>query len=553
MGLGTLVKAVVGDDGRTAVPGDFTLTADGPTAITGASGADPVTGAVVDPGDHALEESGPDGCTGLGWVCVDEGPPSGTPAPGLTGRTLAEPPVPGRPVGPRAGAGTAVAVCHTPLAGGRGDRPGPGTLGCGPGGEDDDVAVTTAPARVRPPFPRWLNHLLVTVVVMSAGALPSRPGEVAQWSVAVGVLNAVLVLVLLARFRAPRQVLVLVVVALWIGAALGGYNTGAVAAAAVAVYHVVLVVPRRVGVRVTFTVAALVLVVAIVAGRGEPMPVLAIILGGAVGEAVRTQREQIAAALERAERAERTREAVVRQRLAEERLSIARDLHDVVAHQIAVINLHAGVASAALRTRPAAAEESLGVIRGASRTVLTDIGQLLATLRDPDAVESGPIGLARLDEVVRGFEAAGLAVTVRTTGTPVDLPPATDVAALRILQEALTNAHKHGGQHRAHVLLDHRPGALEITVTNPVVPIGPAPPSAPVGTGNGLTGMTERAESVRGTLHHEPDDAGWWKIVARLPVGDPSAGPSPGVAPGSPAGRPSTGRPSTGHPEEDPS
>jgi signal transduction histidine kinase len=152
--------------------------------------------------------------------------------------------------------------------------------------------------------------------------------------------------------------------------------------------------------------STLMLVSALLAEAVVPQHVLVVVLGGVLGDAIRTQRAHLDALTDRAERAERTREALARQRVAEDRLSTARDLHDVVAHQIAVINLHAGVASSALRTRPDSAEASLALIRTASRTVLTEIGDLLAALRDPDAVDAGLPGFARHGRARAGRDGA---------------------------------------------------------------------------------------------------------------------------------------------------
>lgn len=363
---------------------------------------------------------------------------------------------------------------------------------------------------------RWAGDTAITVLVVLAGIMPVHPRTGLDWSTGVIVLNAAAAAALLVRRRFPFVVLPVAVALVVASVPLDLFNQGVGVAAAVATYAVVVRVPRPQGAWVTAVVATAMLGCALLAGEAAPQHGLAILFAGALGDAIRTQRAHLATLRERAERAERTREAVARQRVAEDRLTIARDLHDVVAHQIAVINLHAGVASSALRDRPDDAESSLATIRGASRTVLTEIGDLLATLRDPDAVETGPAGLAQLDEVVRDFASGGLDVTVRTDGEPRPLPATVDVAALRVVQEALANAHKHGTGRRAHVLVEHLPRALRLTVTNPVAPhqLGSDAP----GTRQGLVGMGERVESVRGRLRHGPDGVGAWVLVAELPT-----------------------------------
>lgn len=384
---------------------------------------------------------------------------------------------------------------------------------------------TAGPFAARSRARGWLGHLGATAVVLVAGALPNEPGAVDKtWSADVVALNLLASAVLLARRRRPDLVLLAVVTLVLVSVPFGLFNGGTVVAAGVAVYTLAvqgLSVLRVVA--VTLVVAAIVLVAAFLeGGTVTPQPVLVVFLGGALGHAIHAQRQHVADLTVRAERAERTREAVARQRVAEDRLSIARDLHDVVAHQIAVINLHAGVASSALRTRPEDAAHSLGIVRESARTVLHEIGDLMAALRDPDAAEVGPLGLAQLGDVVRDMAVHGLDVTVRTDGTPRELPAAVDLTAFRVVQEALTNAHKHGTEQRAHVLVEYRTRALRLTVTNPVPVDRPAQrgdrEAAVLGTSNGLTGMRERVESVRGILSYGPDDVGRWAVVANLPT-----------------------------------
>jgi signal transduction histidine kinase len=404
--------------------------------------------------------------------------------------------------------------------------------------------VTTAALPVPRPRRPWRGHLAATVAVLVASAVPRGPGTDLVWraeSLAVAGVGAALLLV---RWRWPRQVLLAAVAVVAVSVPLGLFNPGSVVAVAVATYTLVLTVPRRTGVLLVAGTSTLMLVSALLAEAVVPQHVLVVVLGGVLGDAIRTQRAHLDALTDRAERAERTREALARQRVAEDRLSTARDLHDVVAHQIAVINLHAGVASSALRTRPDSAEASLALIRTASRTVLTEIGDLLAALRDPDAVDAGLPGLALLDDVLRDMAAHGLDVTVRTVAGPgdlgrgdagrgdvgrrepegpsgpdaPDLPAAVDAVALRVVQEALANAHKHGTGRRAHLLVEHLPRSVRITVTNPVGTAGSGPGGAGPSTGYGLLGTAERVGSVRGTLRQGRDGLGSWVLVADLPT-----------------------------------
>ena len=237
----------------------------------------------------------------------------------------------------------------------------------------------------------------------------------------------------------------------------------------------------------------------------------------AFGDGVRSRREQLAAITERAETAERTREAEARQRVSEERLRIARDLHDAVAHQIAVISLNAGVANSSLGRDEDATRESLQIIRAASKTVLAEIGSLMTMLRAEDEDEAAPAplpGLGQLDELLGTFREAGLAVDVRIEGTLDRVAGAVDTVAYRIIQEALTNAHKHGAEHRAHVLITVADMTLTVVVTNPV---RPRTQDVAGGSQLGLIGLRERVAAIGGQISATPALAGW-RLSATLPL-----------------------------------
>lgn len=245
--------------------------------------------------------------------------------------------------------------------------------------------------------------------------------------------------------------------------------------------------------------------------------VLLVVLGGALGDAARSRREFAAAMIERAERAERNRDDEARRRVAEERVRIVRDLHDVVAHQIAVISLNAGVASSALDSRPERAREALTTVRSASRTVLSDIGGLMSLLRSDaldDPEDRRPqSGLAQLDTLIDGFRRGGLRVDLRRQDDGFVLSPASDHAAYLVLQEALTNAHKHGLGGTATVALRIESAALHLTIVNPTRNVAPASPAP----GNGLRGIQERLAAVRGAAHFG-SDRGVFSLEAWIPV-----------------------------------
>jgi signal transduction histidine kinase len=369
--------------------------------------------------------------------------------------------------------------------------------------------------------PAWVGHVVASVMVLGASVLPADEAGSAEWRGEAVVLNLVAVALLVARRRLPVATLAAMTALIWLSVPLQLFNPGTVLATAVATYSASRLSDRRRALWLTLTAAVLVAVATAIAIRyGTVQFLLLILLAGALGDVVRVQREQFLAVTERAERAEATREALANQRVAEDRLAIARDLHDAVAHQIAVINLHAGVATSALRERPDDAAHSLGVIRGASRTVLAQIGDLLATLRDPGSSGAGPASLTQLDDILREFRGHGLDVTVRRIGDPRELPAAVDVVALRVIQEALTNAHKHGTEHRAHVAIEYLPGRLRITVTNPMPTRSaqPGPTAEGAGAGHGLVGARERVESVRGTLSHGRTGLSSWQLDVDLPT-----------------------------------
>ncbi|NUP24581.1 MAG: sensor histidine kinase [Streptomyces sp.] len=227
----------------------------------------------------------------------------------------------------------------------------------------------------------------------------------------------------------------------------------------------------------------------------------------AVSELARTRREQWAK--ERVERAQ-----AARRRADEERLRIARELHDVLAHSISVINVQAGVGLALLDTDPEQARSALTTIKAKSKEALGEVRQVLDTLRTPgDAPRTPAPGLDRLPELVEQAASAGL--TVEVEGEPPRLPPGTDLAAFRIVQEALTNVVRHSGSRHARVRLEHDDvTTLRLRIDDD----GPATGADAGGSGNGLAGMRERAAALGGTIEAGPRDDGGFRVLAVLPL-----------------------------------
>ena len=238
------------------------------------------------------------------------------------------------------------------------------------------------------------------------------------------------------------------------------------------------------------------------------------------GERTRLRREHVAELRERALQAEREAE---RERLfaaAEERARIARDLHDSVGHAISVIAVRAGAARLRHDQDPDRSLLALEAIEEVARETVAEIEQIVGTLRESvsaNGVVEDPAGLASLDTLIAQREAAGLEVTLDAAGSPRPLAAAADQAAYRILQEALTNAARHGAG-SARIELAFGEAAMELTVTNPVS----APVSSRSSGGHGLVGMRERATLLGGSLDTERAN-GAFCVRARIPYGGHSA------------------------------
>ncbi|MFE7513295.1 sensor histidine kinase [Streptomyces sp. NPDC057540] len=247
-------------------------------------------------------------------------------------------------------------------------------------------------------------------------------------------------------------------------------------------------------------------------------------MAAAAGDAVRSRRAFVDAIRERAERAERTREEEAGRRVAEERLRIARDLHDVVAHHIALVNVQAGVAAHVMDKRPDQAKEALAHVREASRSALDELRATVGLLRqsgDPEAPTEPAPGLAVLDGLLDSFRKAGLPIALARADEGLTLPATVDLAAYRIVQEALTNVRKHAGPDaKAEVSVVRVGRTVEITVLDNGTPRTDRPRAAeqpPVG-GHGLLGMRERVGALGGTLTAAPRYGGGFRVQAILPV-----------------------------------
>jgi signal transduction histidine kinase len=201
-------------------------------------------------------------------------------------------------------------------------------------------------------------------------------------------------------------------------------------------------------------------------------------------------------------------------RRSEQRLEIARDLHDVLAHSISLINVQASSALHLLDAKPEQARPALEAIKRASGDALTEVRGVLETLRRPDdgtATKAPAPTLARVDDLTADAKAAGLDIETVVEGTPRPLPASVEIAAFRICQEAVTNVIRHAGPASAHLKLTYAADELIVEVAD----TGRGKSS---GDGNGLTGMRERASALGGSLHTGPRPGGGFRVEARLPA-----------------------------------
>src|SRR5215211_7538103 len=247
-----------------------------------------------------------------------------------------------------------------------------------------------------------------------------------------------------------------------------------------------------------------------------------LIIGAAwlLGHFVGVRRRYITRLEERTAELERTRAEQARRAVAEERLRLARELHDVVAHSISVIAVQSGVGAHVAKTQPEEAAKALAAIEATSRAALTELRRLLGVLRQEDEPQGdlAPVpGLADLDGLLAEVAKAGLAVRLQVEGRPAHLPAGVDLSAYRIVQEALTNVVKHAGPARAQVAIRYRDHEVRVEVTD-----DGRGAAAPTGdgrarVGHGLIGMRERVSVFGGDLEVGPRPGGGFRVAARLP------------------------------------
>jgi len=373
----------------------------------------------------------------------------------------------------------------------------------------------------------WLVDGVVAVLV--AGAQAGLTWAVAahrDTSVAPNgyVLLTLAGLVLVWRRRFPVAVLAATYVLTFTYRA-GGNPSGVVWLAALVAFGTAIYLRKRIA-AIAFLLAGYVGLLwgPMLAGRPAPSAVFALGLGCgllalvAVAEAVRLTRQRAAAVAH-------GREQEALRRAGEERLRIARDLHDVVAHSIAVISVQANTALHLMDRQPDRARSALTTIDDVARQALVELRAVVGVLRErgEDAPRSPAPSLRRLDELVTRAAEAGLTVRVSQDGEPGPLPAEADLAAYRIVQEALTNTARHSGGTTARVLLTYCPDELRIQVDDDGSPAtsraGAALNAGHEGNvGNGIAGMSERARALGGRLEARPRPEGGFRVSATLPI-----------------------------------
>jgi signal transduction histidine kinase len=393
-------------------------------------------------------------------------------------------------------------------------------------------AARTSPGRLRPwlrnPWATDLAVVLVVGVVAVFGSVESaqngngngsRGFDWLGWTL---LLGATLSLVL--RRRRPGIVLLVTSGAIAASVALG-YPTGPIWGMPMIALYTAAAVGRRALALLAATAMMVMLVVWTVLARDPGSPteigfsVLLVALSVAVGEVARGRRDYLAEVERRAVEAERTREEAARRHAGEERIRLARDLHDITAHTIAVIAIQAGVASDALDRLegcPEPVREAVQAIRSSSRQAMAELKATVTALREGDAPRDPLPGLNQLEELVDMATSAGVRVALVVSGERRPLPPAVDLTAFRIVQESLTNVLRHARAGSATVRVRYGPEALQLEVDDDGV--GAAPPAAGRGGGHGLAVMAERAAAVGGRLQAGPGTARGFRVGAWLPL-----------------------------------
>ncbi len=411
-------------------------------------------------------------------------------------------------------------------------------------------------------FDHALAVSLLTLNLLVPGG--RHVGERIELNQTVVLLSVAGAVALLFRRRAPMVVLGITTAVATTYAIAEQGKSPIVLFLACAVYTVVITKDRRTRSIAVAAVALTVLFAEVLFVDGNFLDNLGmtflVLFAGAVGEAVRYRRAFMAELEERALRAEHSREEEAERRVIEERLRIAHELHDVIAHHIALMNVQSGVAAHVLRSQPEEAERALALVRSGGRTVLQELTVLLGVLRRPgSSMPTAPApSLQELSALIESFAAAGVEVDWETPDSIGHLPDVIELTAYRIVQESLTNVLKHAPGAAVRIRLARRPGSLAVDITDtgsssnapsPSVLLGSglrdngrtAVASSTIssrtgsgtslpGAGHGLLGMRERVTAVGGELATGPEPGGGFGVHAVLPLETGVIGDDPGAA-----------------------
>jgi signal transduction histidine kinase len=379
--------------------------------------------------------------------------------------------------------------------------------------------------------PAWLRHpseRTVDVALTGLIALPVLAGsfgsEQAQQHWPVGLLGLLPVLPLLIRRRRPVLALALVLSA---GVLVPGQGSFLLAAL-VCLYTIAATCSARVTLTASVAAVAAVILHRLVweqlGSAGDfPPPVIACAAAVGLGLYTAARRASIAALRDRAERLDRERELLAERAVAEERVRLANELHDVVAHNVSLIVVQAQALGATAHDQAVTA--ATDGIAALGRQAMADMHRTLKLLRTSDdnaAIRAPQPSLDNLDRLLEQSRAAGLDIDLTIEGHPRALAEAVDLSAFRIVQEALTNVIKHARRAHTRVLVSYRPDSLQLVITNDPSPIADSAPQIN-GAGHGLVGMRERAALFGGTLVAQPTAENGFQVSATLPYGNASS------------------------------
>jgi signal transduction histidine kinase len=367
----------------------------------------------------------------------------------------------------------------------------------------------------------WMDGALAAglAALIAVGTYGASQGQPERRPFDAGAIALIVVAAaaLAGRRRYPVVVLEVVFGATLVYFALG-YANGPIWLALIVAYFTAVVAGHRLAAAVTAAIGFAIFpwLDYLLRNGGAPSPAglaalaawLLVLLGGA--EFVRIRRERIAEVA-------RVREEEALRRASEERLRIARELHDALGHHLSLINVQSGVALHLNEELPEQVRGSLSAIKQASKEALTELRSVLDILRqDGERAPRSPSStLDRLGDLISQAEAAGLKVRTETAGSPRPLPFSVDVAAFRIVQEALTNVARHAGDATATVRISYGPHDVTVQVEDD----GRGPgPNDPAGSGRGIIGMRERVGALGGDLEAGRRPAGGFRVRARLPL-----------------------------------